>query len=85
MGKGKVFRKRAPNDDVRMKANRAVARFLASNPAPIGGEFWRENEVFVHGFYMFMAGYRAAQRDLHKKGLSAAKKVAGGAGKKGRR
>ncbi len=32
--------------------------------------------------WAYQAGYRAAQRDLRKKGLSAAKKVAGGAGKK---
>lgn len=59
----KVTRRRAPNGQLREKANQAVARFLLSNPAPYSGEFWKVGDVSTHGFYMFMAGYRQHQSD----------------------
>lgn len=57
-----MAKRKAHKLPVRILANRAVAKFLLSNPAPIGGEFWRERDVSVHGYYMFMAGYRAHER-----------------------
>lgn len=50
-------------DELRAKANRAVERFLLSNPAPYGGEHWKERDVSSHGYRMYIAGYKQCQRD----------------------
>lgn len=58
---------RLRSGELRAKANRAVERFLKSNPAPYGGENWKERDVSTAGYYLYRSGYKQALRDTQRK------------------